>query len=238
MSMLFCKKEIIGGIPAIIWGKASERVFIHVHGKMSRKEYAENFAKAAEKYGWQTLSFDLPEHGERAEGPERCDVWQGMKDLDVIADYAFAQWKQVGLFACSLGAWFSLNAYGERHLAACLFQSPVVDMEWLVKQMMLWNGVTEERLREEQEIPTSIDLLRWDYYRYILAHPVERWPHKTGILYAGRDQLQPEQVIRSFADRFGAHVCVSPESEHPFMAAGDADLVEKWITERLSMIDQ
>ena len=42
-------KIIIEGIPAIIWGEASEKVYIHVHGKMSRKEYAEAFAEIAEK---------------------------------------------------------------------------------------------------------------------------------------------------------------------------------------------
>ena len=41
-----------------------EKVYIHVHGKMSRKEYAEAFAEIAEKKGYQTISFDLPEHGE------------------------------------------------------------------------------------------------------------------------------------------------------------------------------
>ena len=27
----------VSGIPAILWGAPSDRVFIHVHGKMSRK---------------------------------------------------------------------------------------------------------------------------------------------------------------------------------------------------------
>lgn len=59
------KKELltINGIPAILWGNASDKIYIHVHGKMSRKEYAESFAAIAERKGYQTLSFDLPEHG-------------------------------------------------------------------------------------------------------------------------------------------------------------------------------
>ena len=55
----------IDGIPAILWGAPSDRVYIHVHGKQSRKEYAEEFAVLAEERGYQTLSFDLPRHGER-----------------------------------------------------------------------------------------------------------------------------------------------------------------------------
>ena len=56
----------ISGIPALLWGSPSERVYICVHGKMSRKESAENFALIAGEKGFQALSFDLPGHGERA----------------------------------------------------------------------------------------------------------------------------------------------------------------------------
>ena len=112
----------ISGIPAVLWGNPSEKAFSHVHGKMSRKEYAERFAVAAEEKGYQTISFDLPEHGERTGGPDRCDVWNGIRDLNVIADYTFQHWQHVSLYACSLGAYFSLNAYPERNLEKCLFQ--------------------------------------------------------------------------------------------------------------------
>ena len=139
-------KIIIEGIPAIIWGEASEKVYIHVHGKMSRKEYAEAFAEIAEKKGYQTLSFDLPEHGERTDGNDWCDLWNGIHDLNVIADYAFSKWNHVFLYACSLGAYFSLHTYSNRKIEKCLFQSPVVDMEYLIQQMFLCLRVTEERL--------------------------------------------------------------------------------------------
>lgn len=58
-------KFYIGTIPAIIWGEPSERIFIHVHGKMSRKEYAESFAAIVQEHGYNTMSFDLAQHGER-----------------------------------------------------------------------------------------------------------------------------------------------------------------------------
>ncbi|MBM7854005.1 hypothetical protein JOC37_000377 [Desulfohalotomaculum tongense] len=34
-----------------------------------------------------------------------------MHDLNVIANYVFEKWKHVSSFACSLGAYFSLNTY-------------------------------------------------------------------------------------------------------------------------------
>ena len=81
----------INNIPAIIWGEKSDKVYIHVHGKMSSKEYAENFARIADKKGYQTLSFDLPEHGERENNNYRCDIWNGIYDLTEIGDYAFSK---------------------------------------------------------------------------------------------------------------------------------------------------
>ena len=87
------------------------------------------------------MSFDLPEHGERAD-PKRCDVWDGVSDLRTISDYAFANWERVSLYACSIGAYFSLNAYNAMPFEKALFQSPIVDMERLVIYMILCAGTT------------------------------------------------------------------------------------------------
>ena len=219
----------VSGIPAILWGEPSEKLFIHVHGKMSRKEYAEGFASVAGEKGFQTLSFDLPRHGERAGLPDLCDLRTGVRDLNRIADYAFAHWSRVSLFACSLGAHFSLHAYPERKLEKCLFQSPIVDMRWLAEHMMLWSGVTPEQLRREKRIDTPIDTLRWEDYRYILSHPVDTWPFPTSILYAGEDNLQPEASVRAFAQKFHAALTVAEHSRHPFMEPEDQPVVEEWI---------
>jgi len=229
---VFMKQEkiAIAGIPAIIWGAPSDKVFIHVHGKMSRKEYAAFFAEIMEEKGYQTLSFDLPEHGERADDHERrCDVWNGITDLDVIANFAFARWTHVSLYACSLGAYFSLNTYADRAFEQCFFQSPIVDMEYMIRQMFMWNDVTEERLRQEKEIDTPIDALRWDYFQYVLAHPITKWPHPTTILYGGKDTFQSREVITEFANRFSCQLTISEASEHPFMGDGDGEIVKAWL---------
>ena len=223
----------VSGIPAVLWGAPSDKVFIHVHGKLSRKEHAEPFAAIAGEKGWQTLSFDLPEHGERSGQSDRCDVWTGVRDLDIIADHAFGNWRHVALFACSLGAYFSLNAYPSRKLEKCLFQSPIVDMKWLVEHMMLWAGVTPEMLKAKKRIETPLDTLSWDYYKYILEHTEYEWPFPTGILYAGKDGLQPEASVRAFAARHGAALTVAPESLHPFMAEGDRAIVEAWLRKEI-----
>lgn len=223
----------IGGIPAILWGRPSDRVYIHVHGKQSRKEYAEEFAALAEERGYQTLSFDLPRHGERQAEATPCDIWHGVDDLRLIGAYVFPRWREVSLFACSLGACFSLHAWQDQSFRRCLFQSPIVDMDWLIRQMMGWFGVTEEQLRQEWEIPTPVDVLSWDYWQYIREHPIVRWDAPTAILYAGKDTLQSEDVIRGFAEAHGCRLTIAENSEHPFMGEGDGAIVRRWLTENL-----
>ena len=219
----------IGQIPAILWGNDSDKIFIHVHGKMSRKEYAEHFAGIAEEKGYQTISFDLPEHGERTNRAYRCDIWNGMKDLSAIADHVFTNWNKVSLFACSLGAYFALNTYADRTFDQILFQSPIVDMKWLVEHMMIWSNVTKEQLKREQEIETPIDTLRWDYYRYIVEHPVHKWHKGTQILYGKLDTLQEMKSLCDFAEKFDAQLTVSENSEHAFMGENDSAVVDEWL---------
>ena len=118
----------IKNIPSLVWGEKSDKAYLYVHGKMSSKESAEDFARIAREKGYQTISFDLPSHGERINENIRCDIWNGMHDLTVIGDYVFENWKEVSLYACSLGTYFSLNTYGNRNIKKCLFQSPILDM--------------------------------------------------------------------------------------------------------------
>ena len=224
----------INGIPAIVWGEPSDKVWLCVHGKMSSKESAEGLAQIAAQRGFQTIAFDLPQHGERADEPARCDIWNGIRDLSIIGDYAFDRWKEVRLYACSLGAFFSLHAYRGRSFERCLFQSPILDMEYLVGQMMTWFDITEQRLELEREIDTPIDLLSWDYYQYVLAHPATTWSSPTDILFGGRDNLQTPEIIRSFAEKNGCTVTFSENSEHPFMTVEDVRIVMKWLNDNIS----
>lgn len=226
------EKIFIDNIPTLVWGEESEKVYIFVHGKQSAKEYAKQFASVAESKGFQTVSFDLPGHGERTDS-ERCDVWNGKKDLTKIADYAFGRWKNVSLFACSLGAYFSLETLSERNIEKALFLSPIVDMRLLTENMMLWFGVSAERLEKEQEVPTPIDVLRWDYYNYIISRPVTKWNIPTAILYGGKDNLQPRETLEAFCKKFGAVLTVSEESEHPFLTPNDEKILEKWYSENI-----
>lgn len=227
------KKLLINGIPSILWGDKSDKLYIHVHGKMSRKEYAESFAEIAESKGFQTLSFDLPEHGERQSQPDRCDIWNGMRDLKKIADWALAHYKNISLYGCSLGAYFSLQTYAALPFQKCLFQSPILDMEYLVRQMMLWFDITEEQLEKEKEIDNPVDPLRWDYFQFILSHPVKNWDIPTAVLYGGKDDLQSRAVMDAFCNAHNCALTVSDQSGHAFMDESDNAIIQNWLNENI-----
>lgn len=229
------EKIYIKGIPSIIFGKESDKLYIHVHGKQSKKEYAQSFAEIAETKGYKTLAFDLPEHGERKDEDYRCDVFNGMKDLKIIYDYASEHYKELSLYACSLGAYFSLQTYSSlgiyKNLAFknVLFQSPIVDMKYLIEKMFEWNGIDEKMLKEKKEIVTPLDTLRWDYYQYVLKHPIQKWNFKTSVLYGAKDNLQSKNVIETFCDMFNCKLQISENSEHPFMSKSDLPIVQNWL---------
>ena len=223
----------INHIPALVWGEKSDKVYLCVHGKMSSKESAEGIANIAEQRGYQTISFDLPGHGERQNEDKRCDIWNGIHDLTVIGDYVFANWKEVSLYACSLGAYFCLNTYHTRNIKKCLFQSPILDMEYLIKQMMVWFEISEERLAREKEIDTPIDMMTWDYYQYVKEHPVQKWNIETNILFAGRDALQSLEIVKNFVDNFNCILTLSENSEHSFMGEEDGPIIEQWLQNNL-----
>ena len=153
--------------------------------------------------------------------------------LEKIVAFTFGKWTEVNLFACSIGAFFALHAYPDKPFKKCLLQSPIIDMPWLIRQMMLWFDVSEARLEQEKRVATPFETLDWDYYQYVLQHPINKWPFPTEILYAGKDNLQPVEVMNNFATRFGSGLTVSPNSEHPFMGPEDADIVGEWLTKAI-----
>jgi len=225
---------ILEHIPAVLWGEQSDKAYIFVHGKNSSKEEARGFATLAAQRGFQTLSFDLPEHGDRKNDPCPCDVWNGVRDLGIIGEYATGKWSSVSLIAVSLGAYLSLLAYRDYPLQSCLFVSPLLDMERLIQNMMKWSGVDEETLKEKRTIPTSIgETLDWDYYQYVKAHPVDKWDAPTAILYGSNDHLTERKVADRFATLFNANLTVLQDGEHYFQTEEQLAFLNQWLARQL-----
>jgi len=222
----------IENIPAILWGEETSKIMVAVHGNMSNKADVPIVLLAEEAIasGYQVLSFDLPQHGDRSEEPTLCKVQPCVHDLDTIMNYAWQDSKEVSLFACSVGAYFSLLAYRNVGLRQSLFLSPVVDMGRIIENMMNWFQVSKERLQEEQEIATSDGpTLYWDYYCYVRDNPVVRWNSLTAILYGNRDNLCEFEVVSAFADKFACELEVMEKGEHYFHTPEQLQVCREWL---------
>ncbi len=231
--MMKTERINIDGIPSIIWGEKSSKVFIAVHGNMSNKE-DEVIKILAEKVigkGYQLLSFDLPEHGERKNDTTYlCKVQNCVKDLKQIIEYAKLNYTEINLWACSMGAYFSLVAYKNEEIKQCLFLSPVVNMKVIIDNMMLWSNTTEEELEEKQEIKTDFgQTLYWDYYKYVKDNPIINWNKKTYILYGNKDNMQNEDIIKNFSNKFNCDLTILENGEHYFHTEEQLKFYKEWL---------
>lgn len=222
-------------IPALLWGAPTSKLFIAVHGDASCKEDAviEIFAKEAVRKGYQVLSFDLPEHGERKREPRLCSVQNSVEDLNTVLRYAQTLSSAISVFACSIGAYFSMLAYKNEPVQQALFLSPVVDMKRIIQNIMGWFNISEEQLKAEQTIETPVKTLYWNYYEYVLQHPVS-WQVPTALLYGRQDTLCEIDYIQKFAQHTGASLTIAEEGEHFFHTDAQLQFFQKWAESTLS----
>ena len=219
----------LNGIPALCWGRPRRRGFLYLHGQGGDKTEAAAFAAAAAEAGWQTVSVDLPGHGDRTAEAAELVPWRVVPELRCALAELRGRWDQTALFGHSLGAWFGLLAYPDAPLAGALLLSPVVDMEALIRKMMGWAAVTEEQLAREGTIPTDFGQdLSWEYLRYVRTHPVRRWRTPTAILYGGRDHLTDRETIETFAGRWNCRLTAEPAGEHWFHTPEQLAAVDRW----------
>lgn len=220
-------------IPSILWGPESDKLLLAVHGNQSNKADFEIPAKVAVEKGYQVLSFDLPEHGDRKEEPRLCDAQNCVEDLRQVMKYARTLSDNISVFGCSIGAYFSLLAYQDDPIQKTLLLSPIVDMKRLIEDMMKWFDVSKARLEKEREIVTPINTLYWHYYQYVLCHPV-KWDKQTDILYGSKDELTEHKTIKTFAEGCNASLTVLEGGEHFFHTGRQLDFLEKWLYKKLT----
>ena len=213
--------------------RISDKIFIAIHGNMSNKEdyVIKILAEKVVGRGYQVLSFDLPEHGERKNDTNYlCKVQNCVKDLKLILEYAKKNYNEINLWACSMGAFFSLLAYKDEDINQCVFLSPVVNMKVIIDNMMLWSNITEDELREKQEIKTDFgQTLYCDYYEYVKNNPIINWNKRTTILYGNKDNLQDESIIKEFCNQFNCELSILENGEHYFHTEEQIKFYKNWI---------
>lgn len=215
-------------IPALLCGDPTDRVILFVHGQGGNKEEAIPFAERAVLYGYQVLSIDLPEHGERQDRTKLLP-WKVIPELHAVMQYATAHWTQIAVRATSIGAYFALLAFAGESIPLSLLVSPLLDMEAMIDSMMAQAGVTEAQLFREKEVPTSFGpTLSWEYLCWARAHPVRALGPATHILYAENDALIPRAVIDRFTQQSNAGLTVMPGGEHWFHTPDQLVFLRDW----------
>jgi alpha-beta hydrolase superfamily lysophospholipase len=222
------EKTKIHETPSILWGSASDKMDLSIHGQHGCKEEAESFAEIVCQNGLQVLSIDLPEHGARKNEADACVPWHVVPELMSVMEYAKNRWTKILLYANSVGAWFSMLSDPDEKIDGCLFVSPVLDMERLIAKMMLWANVSEARLERELLIPASFgQTLSWEYLQYAKKHPVTKWDVPTNILYGGNDNMIDRDTVEAFAHRFDCKLSIVGNGEHR-LAGHQIDVLNAW----------
>lgn len=214
-------------------GGPSDQLVIAIHGNLSNKEDIPIvlFAEEAIKKGYQVLSFDLPEHGDRKTEDTLCKVAICVEELTKIMEYAKEKAEKIGMFANSIGAYFSLLAYKNEEIQQVWFLSPVVDMKQMIETMMNGFNITEEKLKEEQTVATPMGQnLYWDYYCYVLKHPITHWQVETNILYGAEDEICPRDTLNTFVETFSCNLTVVPEAKHYFHTPAELTAITDWLS--------
>lgn len=226
----------IGHIPAVLWGKKSDKLFIAIHGNMSHKEdpVIELLADVAVPSGYQVLGFDLPEHGERKDDGISCKVHNCVSELESVLDYAKRRFSEISLFACSIGAYFSLLACSDKNLKQALFLSPIVNMEKIIVNMMEAFGISEDELKQKEVIAIlNAPALYWDYYCYVKEHPIEKWNIDTSILYGSNDNLCSLKDLKSFSEKFNCHITIIDGGDHYFHTQEQLNFYLSWLQKKV-----
>ena len=135
---------------------------IYVHGKGGNADEANHY-KPLFPNG-DIIGFDY-----KSETP-----WDAKKEFSSYFDSVSAGYDEVFLIANSIGAFFSMNALGDKRIKQAFFISPMVNLEKLICDMMACAGVSEAELREKKTIATSFgETLSWEYLCYVRENPIQ-----------------------------------------------------------------
>jgi len=190
---------------------------IYIHGKGGNANEANHYKLLFPNC--DVIGFDY-----KSETP-----WDAKKEFPSYFDSVSAGYDEVYLIANSIGAFFSMNALAGKRIKQALFISPMVNLEKLICNMMMWANVTEDELREKGEIATNFgETLSWKYLCYVRENPI-RWNIPTHVLYGSNDNLTDIETMREFARNTGASLTVMQGGEHWFHTDEQMEFLDRWI---------
>ena len=195
-----------------------KNIVIYVHGKGGTAAEAEHYKPLFPNC--EVIGFDYHAQTPREAKEEFLSFFTEQKK----------RCENLILAANSIGAFLSMSSLDETLVDKAYFISPVVNMEKLIGNMMMWAGVSEEELAEKLEIPTEFgETLSWNYLTYVRTHPI-LWHVPTHILYGEHDNLTSMKTISEFSEKIGAELTVMPNGEHWFHTEEQMRFLDGWIS--------
>ena len=197
------------------------KLVIYVHGQGGSAEEAKHYQPLFADS--DVIGFDY-----KSQNP-----WEAKSEFSQYFDLQSKGYESVTLIANSIGAFFSMSSLAEKKIAQAMFISPIVNMEKLITDMMMWSNVTEHTLQRKKDIPTAFgETLSWVYLSYVREHPVT-WRVPTRILYGGKDHLTSRETISEFSAQTGAELTVMEDGEHWFHTEEQMRVLDNWIVNSL-----
>lgn len=194
-----------------------KKLVIYVHGKGGTAEEAMHYRTLFVES--DVIGFDY-----KSQNP-----WEAKSEFSQFFDWHSKGYDSVILIANSIGAFLSMHALAEKKISQAMFISPIVNMEKLISDMMMWSNVTEDELQGKKEIPTAFgETLSWEYLCYVRKHPI-KWSIPTCILYGGKDNLTSIDTISEFTNQIGATLTVMGDGEHWFHTDAQMKVLDNWI---------
>ena len=194
-----------------------KQLVIYVHGKGGTADEAEHYRPLFADS--DVIGFDY-----KSQNP-----WEAQSEFSCFYDLNSKGYDSVILIANSIGAYFSMNALAEKSISRALFVSPIVNMEKLIMNMMIWSNVTEDELQRKKEIPTAFgETLSWEYLCYVRKTPIV-WGIPTCVLYGEKDNLTSLDTIHEFTNQIGATLTVMEDGEHWFHTDAQMKFLDNWI---------
>ena len=190
-----------------------KRLVIYVHGKGGNAEESKHYQPLFAES--DVIGFDYKSH----------NPWDAKKEFTCFYDLHSKGYDSVILIANSIGAFLSMSTLAEKKISQAMFISPIVNMEKLIADMMMWSNV----MKRKKEIQTDFgETLSWEYLCYVREHPIA-WTVPTHILYGEKDNLTSYETISEFADRIGATLTVMKDGEHWFHTQEQMKFLDNWI---------
>lgn len=195
------------------------KVLLYIHGKGGSSKEIEQLKPFCN--GYEIHGIDLADFTPWGTEERIQNTFESLKKQE--------EYDSVSVVGNSIGAYFSMFALQNSSVKKAFFISPILDMERLILDMMMWANVTEEELQEKRTIQTDFgETLSWEYLTFVREHPIH-WNIPTEILYAEYDNMTSRETVDGFVSTHQAKLTVMPKGEHWFHTPEQIAFLGEWL---------